>query len=155
MTAIALLISLGIVLLVLEVIVPGGVLGVIGVLAMGGGCVLAFFELGARGGWIATGTSVAALGLALYVEFVLLPKTRWGKKLFLADAIEGASQPMLAKADKIIGKTGEAITMMAPSGYVMVDGARYEASSQSGLIAKGAGVRVVAVDNFRLIVAHL
>ena len=155
MTAIGLLIALGIALLVLEVIVPGGVLGVLGVLAMAGGCTLAFFELGARGGWIATGTSIAVLGLALYVEFVLLSKTRWGKKLFLADAIDGASQPLPARAEDVVGKTGEAVTTMSPTGYVSIDGHRYEASSQTGLIAKGAAVRVVAVDNFRLIVDHL
>ncbi len=154
MTAIVLLLSIGIVLVLLEVIVPGGVLGVLGVLAMLGGCVLAFFELGARGGWVATAAAGGALGLSLFIEFKLLPRTRWGKKLFLSQSIEGGSQAMPA-GEAIVGKAGEAVTMMAPSGYVTIDGKRYEAVSQSGLIAKGAGVRVVSVDNFHLIVAQL
>ena len=152
MTGIVLLIAIGIVLLAFEVIVPGGVLGVLGVLAMAGGCTLAFFELGARGGWIATGASIAALSIALYVEFVLLPKTRLGKRLFLGNAIDGASQPLPARAEDVVGKTGEAVTMMSPTGYVSIEGRRYEATSRSGLISKGSAVRVVAADNFRLIV---
>lgn len=154
MTAIVLLLSIGIVLVLLEVIVPGGVLGVLGVLAMLGGCVLAFFDLGAEGGWVATATAAGALGLSLFIEFKILPRTRWGKKLFLDRSIDGASQENPA-AQSIVGRTGEAVTMMAPSGYVTIEGRRYEAVSQSGLIAKGAGVRVVGVDNFQLIVAQL
>ena len=154
MTAIVLLLAIGIVLLLLEVIVPGGVLGVLGVLAMLGGCVLAFFDLGARGGWIATTAAIGALGLSLFIEFKVLPRTRWGRRLFLERSIDGASQEKPAE-EAIVGKTGEAVTMMAPSGYVAIDGRRYEGMSQSGLIAKGAAVRVVAVDNFHLIVAQL
>ncbi len=154
MTAIVLLLALGIVLVLLEVIVPGGVLGVLGVLAMLGGCVLAFFDLGAQGGWIATAAAVGALGLSLFIEFKLLPRTRWGRKLFLERSIEGASQEKPAEV-AIVGKTGEAVTMMAPTGYVTIEGRRYEAVSQSGLIAKGVAVRVVGVNNFHLIVAQL
>jgi membrane-bound serine protease (ClpP class) len=51
-----------------------------------------------------------------------------------------------------VGKTAEAVTTLAPSGYVVVDGRRYEAFSQSGHAAKGAILRVVGLDNFRLIV---
>ncbi len=154
MTAIVLLLALGIVLVLLEVIVPGGVLGVLGVLAMLGGCVLAFFDLGAEGGWIATAAAIGALGVSLFIEFKGLPRTRWGKKLFLERAIDGASQEKPAE-EAIVGKTGEAVTMMAPTGYVMIEGRRYEAASQSGLIAKGVAVRVVGVNNFHLIVAQL
>jgi len=154
MTAIVLLLALGITLVLLEVIVPGGVLGVLGVLAMLGGCVLAFFDLGAQGGWIATVAAIGALGMSLFIEFKVLPRTRWGKKLFLDRAIEGASHEKPAE-DVVVGKTGEAVTTMAPSGYVVVEGKRYEAVSQSGLIAKGTAVRVVGVNNFHLIVAQL
>lgn len=152
MTAIVLLFGLGIVLLTLEVAVPGGVLGVLGGLAMLGGCALAFYEFGASGGGVAVVVAVICLVVGLYVEFRVLPKTRYGKKLFLNQTVSATSQPLPADAAAVVGKLAEAVTMMAPSGYVSIDGRRYEAFSQSGLIAKGATVRVVAVDNFHLIV---
>lgn len=154
MTAIVLLFSLGIVLLTLEVVVPGGVLGVIGGIAMLGGCAIAFYEYGVDGGVLAVLVALGCLAVGLYVEFRILPKTRYGKKLFLNQAVDAKSQPLPAEASAVVGKLAEAVTMMAPSGYISLDGRRYEAFSQSGLIAKGATVRVVAVDNFRLIVAQ-
>ena len=153
MTTIVLLFALGIVLLTLEVVVPGGVLGVIGGLLMLGGCVLAFYEFGTGGGGVATAIALGCLGVGLYVEFRILPRTRFGKKLFLSRSVDAKSQPLPAEA-AVVGKTAEALTTMAPSGYVAIEGRRYEAVSQSGLIAKGATVRVVGMDNFHLIVTQ-
>ena len=154
MSGIVLLFALGILLLTFEVVVPGGVLGVLGGLAMLAGCALAFFEFGATGGGIAVVVAVACLSLGLFIEFRVLPKTRYGKKFFLHQSVDALSQPKPADEKVIVGKTGEAVTMLAPSGYVSIEGRRYEAFSQSGLIAKGTLVRVVGVDNFHLIVAQ-
>ena len=151
MTAIILLFGLGIVLLTFEVVVPGGVLGVLGGLAMLGGCALAFYEYGVAGGGIAVVVALTVLALGLFIEFRVLPKTRFGKKL--NQSVGATSQPLPADSAMVVGKLAETVTMMAPSGYVAIDGHRYEAFSRSGLIPKGATVRVVAVDNFHLIVA--
>lgn len=153
MTTIVLLFSLGILLLVLEVAVPGGVLGIIGGLAMLAGCVLAFLDFGMSGGWLAVGVALLCLGLALYAEFVLLPKTPLGRRMFLRNSVDATSQSMPAEAVDVVGKMGETLTMMAPGGYVMIDGRRYEGRSRDGLIAKGITVRVVDVDNFQVIVS--
>ena len=58
------------------------------------------------------------------------------------------------RAGAVVGKTCEAVTTLAPTGYVRLDGRRYEAFSQSGHVAKGTVLRVVAVDNFRLTVTR-
>jgi membrane-bound ClpP family serine protease len=154
MTTVVLLFSLGIVLLVLEVVLPGGIVGVIGGFAMLGGCAVAFSRFGVQGGGVATVVALAGLGLALYIEFSLLPKTRFGKKLFLHQTVDAKSQPSPADAAQIVGQAGETLTTLAPTGYVLVDGRRYEARSEAGLIVKGAAVRVVGVDSFHLIVAQ-
>jgi membrane-bound serine protease (ClpP class) len=152
MNAVILLFIAGIILLVFEVITPGAVLGVLGGLAMLGGCLLAFSEFGVAGGLIATATALGILGVALFFEFVVLPKTRLGKKMFLQRTMEGPSQPPLASADEVVGQSCEALTTLAPSGYVSLNGKRYEAFSQSGLVEQGEALRVIGVDNFRLIV---
>ena len=61
----------------------------------------------------------------------------------------------VADAAAVVGKICEAETTLAPSGYVSLDGRRYEAYSRSGLATKGSRLQVVAVDNFRLIVTQL
>jgi membrane-bound ClpP family serine protease len=152
MNAIILLFLLGVLLLAGEVFVPGAVLGVIGGLAMLVGCVLSFQQFGAGGGLVATGIAVALLGAMLYIELIWLPHSRFGKNLVVQSASDATSQPPLAQLEAVQGKAAEAITTLAPSGYVLVDGRRYEAFCQSGHVAKGAALRVTGLDNFRLIV---
>ena len=152
MNAIILLFLLGVLLLAGEVFMPGAVLGIIGGLCMAAGCVISFLQLGTGGGVVATVVAVALLGLTLYIELVWLPKTRFGKKLIVQSTIGATSQPPLADKASVVGKTAEAATPLVPSGYVLMDGRRYEAFSQSGHVAKGAQLRVTGLDNFRLIV---
>lgn len=151
MNAIVLLFLIGALLLAGEVFVPGAVLGVIGALAMLAGCVLSFTHFGFAGGLLATAIAVALLGLVIYIELVWLPKTRFGRKLIVQSSVTATSQPPLADLTAVVGKTAEAVTPLVPSGYVMVEGRRYEGFSQSGHVPKGAAMRVVGLDNFRLI----
>lgn len=152
MNAVLLLFLIGIVLLAGEIITPGVVLGVLGAVAMFAGCGLAFARFGLASGGLAALAACALLGLTLYLELVWLPKTRFGQKLIVRSASDAVSQPPIADASAVVGKPAEALTTLAPSGYVSVEGRRYEAFCQSGHAPKGAVLRVVGLDNFRLIV---
>lgn len=142
----------GAVLLAAEVFVPGAILGIFAAIALLAGVVLAFIDYGATGGWIAIAAALGLTAVTLWFEFVILPKTALGRRLFLKAEISGASQEPLAERDTVVGREGVADTTLAPTGYVMVAGKRYEAYSRSGLIDKGETLRVVELDNFRLIV---
>ena len=74
--------------------------------------------------------------------------------MFLTAEVSGTSQPRPALPE-LVGKTGTTLTTLAPTGYVAIDGHSYEAQSQDGLLAKGAAVRVVAMDPFSLKVSKL
>jgi len=152
MNLVILLFAVGVLLLGFEVFVPGGLLGVLGALSMIGGIVMAFVDFGAGPGLTAVGAALVLVVLMLVAEFVILPRTAIGRRLFLTSAVQGSSQGPLADAAAVVGAAGETLTTLAPTGYVQVAGKRYEAFSQSGLLTKGTSVRVVGVDNFRLIV---
>jgi len=152
MNAILILFLLGVLLLAGEVFVPGAVLGILGALCMFAGCVISFLQLGTGGGVLATTVALALLALTLYVELVWLPKTKIGRKLIVQSTVAATSQPPLADKESVIGKPAEAITALVPSGFVLVEGRRYEAFSQSGHVIKGTILRVAGLDNFRLIV---
>jgi membrane-bound ClpP family serine protease len=153
MTSIILLFALGIVLIAVEVIVPGGILGAIGGLMMFGGCVMSFMEYGTLGGLAASMIALLLAVLALYLEFRVLPKTAIGKRAFLTREITSVSAAFGQEARELIGKSAEALTMLSPSGYIRIDGKRYEAFCQSGQVPAGAPLEVIGVDNFRLIVS--
>jgi membrane-bound serine protease (ClpP class) len=153
MTAIILLFALAILLLAVEVIVPGGILGGIGALLMLGGCVLSFSEYGTSGGFIAMAAALTLTILVLWFEFKILPHTAVGKRAFLTRQITGVSAAYGSEAQDLIGKTAQSITMLSPTGYVTVDGKRHEAFCDSGQVPAGSTLEVTGADNFRLIVS--
>ena len=153
MTWIVLLFALGIGLIAVEVIIPGGIVGTLGGLLMFSGCLLSFMEFGTLGGTLALGVAILLSGIAFFIEFRVLPKTRIGKRAFLTSEVTGVSSAFGSEALALIGKPAEALTMLSPSGYVMIDGARYEAFCQSGQVPAGAALEVTGADNFRLIVS--
>ncbi len=154
MTLVILLFAIGIVLIAVEVIVPGGILGTLGGLMMFGGCVMAFLDFGNLGGLIAILTAFTLGGLALFLEFRYLPRTRIGRRAFLHSQVTGVSAALGSEACDLIGQPAEALTMLSPSGYVSVGGRRYEAFCQSGQVPAGSLLEITGADSFRLIVTR-
>ena len=153
MTVIILLFSLAILLFAIEVIVPGGILGGIGGVLMLGGCVLAFSKYGTGGGLVAIGAALALTILVLWVEFRILPRTAVGKRAFLTKEITAVSAAFGPEARDLIGMPAEAVTMLSPTGYIMVGGRRHEAFCENGQVPAGTALKVTGADNFRLIVS--
>lgn len=154
MNAILILFFIGVVLLAAEIFLPGAVAGIIGGLSMAAGCVISFITFGPAGGALATVVALGFLLLTLYLELVWLPRTNFGKKLIVQAKVDAVSQPPLANPGMVVGKTAEALTTLSPSGYVLVDGRRYEAFCRSGQVPKGTTLRVIGIDNFRIIVTQ-
>ena len=152
MTLILSLFSIGILCIALEVIVPGGIIGAIGGLLMFGGCIMTFMIHGTAIGLVATFVALAFTILVLFLEFRILPKTKFGKRAFLTAEITGVSAAIGKEAQELIGKSAEALTLLSPSGYIRVDGQRYEAFCQSGQAPVGSALKIIGADNFRLIV---
>lgn len=153
MTAIILLFVTGTLLLAAEIFLPGAIAGIIGGVALAAGSVMAFTEYGPGIGLLATLAAFALLGTMLYLELVWLPRSRVGKALVVQSAVDGVSQPPVA-SDAIVGAAATALTPLAPSGFVEIDGRRYEAFCRSGHATRGAALTVVGLDNFRLIVSE-
>lgn len=145
---------LGVGLLSLELVVPGGILGLLGVVSVLAAWTLAFVDYGIQGGLIAVLAGFLVIGLVLLTELKLLPRTAVGKRLFLEGAIAGTSQRPVGEAD-LAGKEGTAMTTLSPTGVVEVDGRRYEAFSMSGMVERGTRLQVVDVDNFRVRVKRI
>lgn len=152
MTLVIGLFVLGVILLALEIVVPGAVLGIAGAVLMLGGVVAAFTNLGPTGGMIATLVALLLLGVTFYLEMVWLPRSRVAKRLSMDATIDSVSQPPLAEATDVVGREAIALSTLAPTGFVRVEGRRYEASCRSGYAAAGETLKVVGLDAFRLIV---
>ena len=154
MNAIIILFVIGALLMAAEIFLPGAIAGIIGALALLAGSMLSFREFGFGGGLAASFGALALVGLMLYLELIVLPRTAFGRRMVVSATVDATSQPPPADLAAVIDKPAEAITTLAPSGYVLIDGRRYEAFCRSGHVAKGALLRVIGVDNFRVIVTQ-
>lgn len=151
MTAVLLLFGGGLLLLALEVVVPGAILGIVGGIMLMVGVGLSFDRFGAEGGALASAAALLIGGVAIYLEFVLLPRSRLARKFSMAATVSGTSQPAVAES-ALIGCRAMAATPLAPSGLIECGGRRYEAFARSGHVPAGAAVEVVGIDTFRVIV---
>jgi membrane-bound ClpP family serine protease len=145
--------SLGIILLALEVVTPGPLCGIAGCVCMVLGVINAFDSFGPVGGALAVVLALAALAAVIYLEFFWLPRSRLAKAFTMDTTLHATSQPLPAKLEEVIGREAVAETTLAPGGYVRIEDRRYEAFCRSGHVEPGARLKVIGLDNFRLIVS--
>jgi len=153
------LVIAGILLIGFEIVVPGGILGVLGAVLMLGAVGVAFSDYGFLGAAITLLGSVFATLVVVIIEFQVLAHTKFGQKLALSSTSGGRIRygsrddaPDADADESLIGQQGETVTTMAPSGRIVIDGKAYEAYSQSGFLERGERVEVVARDAFRVVV---
>lgn len=145
------LIGGGIVVFLLELLIPSaGVLGIVS-LAMALGGVVAFFNVSVAWGMISLLLVGVLIPIAAVFAFRIMPHTPIGKALFLQDEeadrqrAEIEKQAARSNAREIVGQVGTAITDLHPAGRIEVDGTRYDALAVTGLINRGQQVRVIDV----------
>jgi len=134
----------------LEAIVPGGVLGVLGFFGLFFAAYLAQVEFG---GWFAPSLTFLLGGLGalvlIFMEFKWLSKSPLGRRLFMERSIEGGSNKEVATSE-VLGKNGKTLTDLHPEGRIQVEQEVFDAVSEDGLISKGTIVKVISIENFCL-----
>ncbi len=142
-------ISLGTLLVLLETIFIGGIMGVIG-----SGLLIYGF-------WITTDLYGWAIGLGLLgltslfivtLLFFLVTKTKLKNKVVSYTAIKSTSS---GRISSLVGKTGTTLTELCPSGKVEIEDKIYDAFSPKGFIAKDSLIVVEAEDVFQVFVKKL
>jgi membrane-bound ClpP family serine protease len=141
----------GLVLIGAEFFLPTLVLGFLGALISFTGIYLA-----AEAGWVTcliyALIFVGVLGLEFMAFRRLLPATAAGRAMTNQTRNAGAAVPAAAGFALYVGKSGRALTVLAPSGTVEVDGHRLEAFSVDGFVERGAAILVTEADAGRVTV---
>jgi membrane-bound ClpP family serine protease len=154
MVTLIMLVIVGAVLICLEVFVPGAILGILGVASLITASVIAYKDYGMLAA-VVVGLVGAVLALVgVIVEFIILPKTKFGKSLILSEGASGKSEYQQG-AEQLMNKEGITLTVFAPSGRLKIESKIYEAYSLDGHLEKDEKVKVVGIDNFRLLVKHV
>lgn len=145
MTWIVLLIGIALALFLVEFIVPGGILAIVGFLAICVAAVIAFNLHGAAAGLgVFVGGGLLAV-MVMLLELKFLSSSRISKRWFQHKDVSQDPLGFENVAD-LVGKTGEALTPMTPTGKVMIEQTIYPAASLDGFLPKGSLVVVKKAD---------
>lgn len=158
----------GIILLAVEIfVIPGfGVAGIAGIILIFIGLTMSLidnvvFEFEGMGAFSRVlkvffrvlVSVVAAFAVSLYISSKI-GSSQWFKGVGLA-AVQDKSEGFVgvdAQLKDLVGKTGEAFTVLRPSGRVLIDNEIYDAKSEIGFIDKGKSVRVIRTEAGQLYV---
>lgn len=145
---IVILVLLGFFLMFIEVFVPGGVVGLMGVISLVAGVALAYMELGTNWGHVTLLAIMVfgAVGAALWFRY--LPTSRFGRRLIF----EGKSPKPPPDRMDLIDQTGNASTPLRPAGIANIHGRRIDVITEGQFAEIGQSVRVIRVEGARVVV---
>lgn len=154
MEAIILLI-LGILLIIAEFFVTGGILGLLGIGAVIGSLFLAGYDVGHM-----TLSIAIAFSLAVIVAIILFRSIGLQKGLFRRLVLEESTSTDLGyvssvSREELIGKRGVTITPLRPAGTIEIDDERIDVVSEGEFLDKNVAVEVIHVEGMRVVVRRL
>ena len=147
------LLAAGLLLIIAEVFIPGGVAGVLGGLALLAAMGLGLATFPAPWGFFSAVAIVVFGGIALLTWVQFFPRSRMGKRIALRT--DGADFKAAAPDRDLVGAGGEAATALRPAGIALIAGKRYDVLAEGGeWIPAGAAIRVSAVRDGNLLVRN-
>lgn len=141
--------AIGLLAMVIELFIPGAVIGISGFIAVVGSIVYAFYT-----GQTLLGSILFALTVLFIPFFFLLWKNVIGRLLALNESEQGY-RSSLGNYEELMGKTGTATSPLRPSGTAEIEGRRYAVVTRGEMLDKGTPVKVIEVAGSRLTVTRL
>ena len=146
---------LGIILIVIEFFIPGGIVGSLGL-----GSILFSIILAGKSIIFMSISLFIAIAIAITVMVILMKffkkKMKVFNKIVLSDSTS-TEKGYVSNASRtdLLAKIGTALTPLRPSGTVIIDNERIDAVTEGGFIKSGARVEVVEVEGVRVVVREL
>lgn len=143
-----LLILIGLGLIAAEVyVIPGlNVVGILGILVLVFAIGFAFTSNGIVGGFFALAGTLVLGGV---MAFAMWRSGSWEEFVLATSILPGRELPDKVQENRgrFIGKAGQALTPLRPSGVAEIDGERVEVQTEGEFIAAESRIRVVAIDS--------
>ncbi|MER2000613.1 MAG: nodulation protein NfeD [Lysinibacillus sp.] len=143
---------IGLALLILELFVPGGIVGIIGGALIIVSLLFAGESVTHMAYSIIIAMFIALIGMVIIMKF-FGKKLHVFNKLVLRDATT-TEEGYVSNENRLdlIGKSGLAHTAMRPAGVIVVDNERIDAVSEGSFIDKGKTIVVIKVEGSRIVV---
>jgi membrane-bound serine protease (ClpP class) len=153
MTLILILCVVGIAAVLAELVLPGGILGVVGALCLVGAVIATFVSYGATAGTIALGILVVAGLITLNLWMRLFHRLPFTRQLVLNDTV--GVDAGLQERQGMTGRTGTVLTDLMPSGRGEFEGEKIDIITEGPSIKRGARVEIVETRGPSIIVREI
>ena len=151
MTLIVILLIAGFILVGAEVLLPGGVLGIIALGVFIGAISLAAVDFGSSAALAVFAVTLIGSCITFFSMFKYIAISKSGAGLRLDAAVDGnASGSPIDPA--LIGQSGTTATKLVPDGLVSVGDQNLQAHSEDGFIDVGAAVKIHGIRNGNIVV---
>lgn len=153
LTFLAVIIGLvGFVCIALEIVVPGGVLGIIGFAALLSSLLMVAPSLTGMLYSILIALGVAIIGMVIMLKF-FSKKLNVFNKMVLSDATDTESGYVSnVNRTELLGKVAITATALRPSGTAMYEGERLDVVSEGAFIPNNTEVEIIEVEGVRIVV---
>ena len=141
------LLTIGYILLLVEIFVPGGVIGIIGGALVVFGCYRAF---GLGIGWGFGSLVLSAVVTVVMVKGFL--RSRAARGLVLDGDAPKTWKAAEAGLSALLGKEGLTISPLRPAGLAEIDGERVDVVADGEFLEEGVTIRVAEVEGNRVMV---
>ena len=135
----------------LETLLPGLIIGIIGLLCLVAAVILGYQEFGSQTGNQILGGVVVGLVLGVFGWLKYFPESRLAKRYVSQSAVGelGVDRP------ELLHGVGVALSGLRPSGTASINGERVDVVSEGAFIEQGAAIRVVVVEGVRIVVREV
>jgi len=149
------LLAAGLFLLIAEILIPGGIAGMIGALALVAAMGVGLVHFPAPWGLISAFAIVVFSGIALLLWVQLFPRSRAGRRITLRTngSTYTSTRP---PSEDLKNAIGESVTALRPGGIAVIKEKRYDVLAEGGeWIASGVAIRVRTIHDGNLIVSEM
>jgi membrane-bound serine protease (ClpP class) len=149
------LFAVGIIFILLELVLPGGIIGILGFAAFLSSFFLAAENITHMAISILIAVTISILASIIMVK-VFDKRMKFFKKLILTDSTSTESGYVSNKTrQELIGREGYAMTDLRPAGTIVIGEERIDVVSEGGYIKKGSAIIVIKAEGSRIVVREL
>ncbi|HVJ48502.1 NfeD family protein [Desulfitobacterium sp.] len=143
---------LGIILLFLEIFVPGGILGLLGIILFSVGIFLTVDS--ALQALLYIGGMLLAIGIIVLLSFRFSRTRKFWQRFSLSTRQTKAAGYVASKLsyENFLGREGVALSQLRPAGTADFAGERLDVVTEGGFIPQGSKIKVIDVEGARVIV---
>ncbi len=149
------LLLLGVVLLIVEFFVPGGILGLLGIGAIIGSLLMSGYDIGHMSMSIAIAFMVAVIASVILFRRIGLDKGVFRHIILRDQTTTELGYVSTANRLELLGLEGNTVTPLRPAGTAVFDNERLDVVSEGSFIETDRNVKIVKVEGARIVVREI